>query len=63
MTPPIPSRNAEGAAAGALAPNYHPLPVTLTTGEGAWVRDTDGRTYSTCSPGTRRSTSGTGTPR
>src|SRR6478609_550685 len=45
MTATIPSRNAEGAAAGPLAPNYHPLPVTLTTGEGAWVRDTDGRTY------------------
>lgn len=28
-----------------LAPNYHPLPVTLATGEGAWVRDTAGRTY------------------
>ena len=29
----------------ALAPNYHPLPVTLATGEGAWVTDTDGRRY------------------
>lgn len=28
-----------------LAHNYHPLPVTLTGGEGAWVRDTEGRTY------------------
>jgi ornithine--oxo-acid transaminase len=28
-----------------LAHNYHPLPVTLTSGEGAWVRDTDGRPY------------------
>ncbi|HEY0188778.1 MAG TPA: aminotransferase class III-fold pyridoxal phosphate-dependent enzyme [Cellulomonas sp.] len=28
-----------------LAPNYHPLPVTVATGEGAWVRDTAGRTY------------------
>ncbi|WP_309133866.1 ornithine--oxo-acid transaminase [Cellulomonas sp.] len=29
----------------ALAPNYHPLPVTLATGEGAWVTDTAGRRY------------------
>ncbi|MEV7973408.1 ornithine--oxo-acid transaminase [Cellulomonas sp. NPDC089187] len=28
-----------------LAHNYHPLPVTLTSGEGAWVRDVEGRTY------------------
>ncbi|MCG7286802.1 ornithine--oxo-acid transaminase [Cellulomonas sp. ACRRI] len=45
MTATIPSRDAEAAAAGPLAPNYHPLPVTLTTGEGAWVRDAEGRTY------------------
>ena len=45
MTATIPSRTAEGAAAGPLARNYHPLPVTLTTGEGAWVRDTQDRTY------------------
>ena len=25
-----------------VAPNYHPLPVTLARGEGAWVEDTDG---------------------
>ncbi|MFC8190333.1 ornithine--oxo-acid transaminase [Cellulomonas sp. NPDC057328] len=29
----------------ALAPNYHPLPVTVATGEGAWVTDTTGRRY------------------
>ena len=29
----------------ALAPNYHPLPVTLATGEGSWVTDTAGRRY------------------
>lgn len=29
----------------ALAPNYHPLPVTLARGEGAWVTDTAGRRY------------------
>ena len=27
------------------AHNYHPLPVVLTHGEGAWVTDTDGRPY------------------
>lgn len=27
------------------AHNYHPLPVVLTHGEGAWVTDTDGRKY------------------
>ena len=33
------------AVPSALAPNYHPLPVTLATGEGSWVTDTDGRRY------------------
>jgi len=28
-----------------LAPNYHPLPVTLVSGENARVRDVDGREY------------------
>lgn len=42
MTTLIPDAH---AAAGPLAQNYHPLPVTLTTGDGAWVRDTDDRTY------------------
>lgn len=28
-----------------LAHNYHPLPVTIATGEGAWVTDVDGRRY------------------
>ena len=27
------------------AHNYHPLPVVLTSGEGAWVEDVDGRRY------------------
>ncbi|MEO8105806.1 MAG: ornithine--oxo-acid transaminase [Actinomycetes bacterium] len=27
------------------AHNYHPLPVVLTHGEGAWVTDTDGKRY------------------
>lgn len=45
MTATIPARGAARADAGPLAQNYHPLPVTLTTGEGAWVRDVEGRTY------------------
>jgi ornithine--oxo-acid transaminase len=28
-----------------LAHNYHPLPVTVTTAEGSWVTDVDGRRY------------------
>ncbi|HEV7883735.1 MAG TPA: ornithine--oxo-acid transaminase, partial [Solirubrobacteraceae bacterium] len=38
----------EDAAAVAerhTAHNYHPLPVTITRGEGAWVRDDRGRRY------------------
>ena len=27
------------------AHNYHPLPVVLTHGEGAWVTDSDGKRY------------------
>ncbi|MCR6688124.1 ornithine--oxo-acid transaminase [Cellulomonas sp.] len=33
------------ATASRLAPNYAPLPVTLATGEGAWVTDDEGRRY------------------
>ncbi|OZB48559.1 MAG: ornithine--oxo-acid transaminase, partial [Cellulomonas sp. 14-74-6] len=33
------------SAATSLAPNYHPLPVTLATGEGSWVTDVDGHRY------------------
>jgi ornithine--oxo-acid transaminase len=29
----------------ALANNYHPLPVEVATGQGAWVTDVDGRRY------------------
>ena len=29
----------------ALANNYHPLPVEVATGEGAWVTDVDGKRY------------------
>ena len=30
------------------AHNYHPLPVVVATGEGAWVTDVDGRRYLDC---------------
>jgi len=33
------------------AHNYHPLPVVLATGEGAWVTDVDGRRYLDCLAG------------
>ena len=31
-----------------LAANYHPLPVVISAGEGAWVQDTSGRRYLDC---------------
>ncbi|MBO3086642.1 ornithine--oxo-acid transaminase [Cellulomonas fengjieae] len=33
------------AAGSVLAPNYHPLPVTLVDGLGSWVTDDEGRRY------------------
>jgi len=33
------------------AHNYHPLPVVLAAGEGAWVTDVDGRRYLDCLAG------------
>ena len=45
------------------AHNYHPLPVVLARGEGAWVDDVDGTRYLDCSPATAPSTSGTATRR
>lgn len=33
------------------AHNYHPLPVVLASGEGAWVRDVEGRRYLDCLAG------------
>ncbi|WP_373312294.1 ornithine--oxo-acid transaminase [Asanoa siamensis] len=33
------------AAEAHTAHNYHPLPVVIATGEGAWVTDIDGRRY------------------
>ncbi len=38
-------RTDEVAGGGHLAHNYHPLPLTLTGGEGAWVHDGAGREY------------------
>lgn len=43
------------------AHNYHPLPVVLREGEGAWVTDVEGRRYLDCLAGYERSTSGTAT--
>ncbi len=39
------TRDTGTVGASRLAPNYHPLPVTLVTGENARVRDTEGREY------------------
>ena len=39
------ARAAAPRASSHLAHNYHPLPVTITSGEGAWVRDGAGREY------------------
>ena len=33
------------------AHNYHPLPVVIASGEGAWVTDVDGRRYLDCLAG------------
>ena len=33
------------AGSAHLAHNYHPLPITLTSGDGAWVRDDAGTRY------------------
>jgi ornithine--oxo-acid transaminase len=37
-----------GTAASRVAPNYHPLPVTLAQGRGCWVTDVAGRRYLDC---------------
>ena len=39
------------AAESFAAQNYHPLPVVLARGEGAWVTDVDGRRYLDCLAG------------
>ena len=33
------------------AHNYHPLPVVLTSGEGSWVTDVEGRRFLDCLSG------------
>ena len=45
------------------AHNYHPLPVVLTSGEGAWVTDVDGRRYLDCLAGYSALNFGHGHPR
>ncbi|MFO7689083.1 MAG: ornithine--oxo-acid transaminase [Cryobacterium sp.] len=52
-TPVTAARSAGQAALIALetehaAHNYHPLPVVVATGDGAWVTDIDGRRYLDC---------------
>jgi ornithine--oxo-acid transaminase len=34
-----------------VAPNYHPIPVTVAQAQGAWVTDVDGRRYLDCLAG------------
>jgi ornithine--oxo-acid transaminase len=41
-------RGIENAITQHTAPNYAPLPVTLVSGEGAWVVDAQGRRYLDC---------------
>ncbi|MFL6081377.1 MAG: ornithine--oxo-acid transaminase [Ornithinibacter sp.] len=45
------------------AHNYHPLPVVLTSGDGAWVTDVDGRRYLDCLAGYSALNFGHGHPR
>ena len=45
------------------AHNYHPLPVVLTHGEGAWVTDVEGRRYLDCLAGYSALNFGHGHPR
>ncbi len=39
------TREAMEQEIGVVAPNYHPLPVVITEGKGAWVTDVDGNRY------------------
>ena len=45
------------------AHNYHPLRVVLSSGEGAWVTDVDGRRYLDCLAGYSALNFGHGHPR
>ncbi|MGP8297936.1 ornithine--oxo-acid transaminase [Streptomyces inhibens] len=47
----------------ATARNYHPLPVVLTSGQGAWVTDVGGRRYLDCLAGYSALNFGHGHPR
>jgi ornithine--oxo-acid transaminase len=48
---------------GYAAHNYHPLPVVLSHGEGAWVTDVEGRRYLDCLAGYSALNFGHGHPR
>ncbi len=39
------TREAMQREIGVVAPNYHPLPVVISEGNGAWVTDVDGNRY------------------
>jgi ornithine--oxo-acid transaminase len=45
------------------AHNYHPLPVVISSGKGAWVTDVDGRRYLDCLAGYSALNFGHGNPR
>ncbi|MGV8965576.1 MAG: ornithine--oxo-acid transaminase [Cellulomonas sp.] len=45
MTAVVQTPAGVAATGGHLAHNYHPLPITLTSGEGAWLRDAAGTRY------------------
>ena len=51
VEPPAPTAHQAEAIAreeAHTAHNYHPLPVVIASGEGAWVTDVDGRRYLDC---------------
>ncbi len=50
---PTPARTAQAIARDErwLAHTYHPLPVVITSAQGAWVRDVEGRRYLDCLAG------------
>ncbi|WP_345762972.1 ornithine--oxo-acid transaminase [Diaminobutyricibacter sp. McL0608] len=51
IEPPAPTAHQAEAIAreeAHTAHNYHPLPVVIASGEGAWVTDLDGRRYLDC---------------
>ncbi|MFE2444700.1 ornithine--oxo-acid transaminase [Streptomyces melanosporofaciens] len=50
-TPGSTTRHHLSLAETATAHNYHPLPVVLDSGEGAWVSDVEGRRYLDCLAG------------